>query len=124
MLAVMMCIPAACWCSKNMQETKNEWKGTVKLIFQRVKKEHPVCASIMIREGVLENPSPELIVGMHVNPQLEKGKLSFRGGKVMASAMKIYITVKGKGGHAASPHQTTDIILGGIPYCSCPSAGM
>ncbi|HLO83220.1 MAG TPA: M20 family metallopeptidase [Chitinophagaceae bacterium] len=94
-----------------LQETKQEWSGTVKLIFQPGEERNPGGASIMIREGVLENPNPELIVGMHVNPQLETGKLSFRGGKVMASADEIYITVKGKGGHAAAPHQTTDVIL-------------
>jgi amidohydrolase len=48
---------------------------------------------------------------MHVHPGLETGKLSFRAGKVMASADEIYITVKGKGGHAASPHLTVDPIL-------------
>jgi amidohydrolase len=94
-----------------LQETKNEWKGTVKLIFQPGEERNPGGASIMIREGVLENPKPELIVGMHVNPQLETGKLSFRGGKVMASADELYFTIKGKGGHAAAPHQTTDVIL-------------
>ena len=94
-----------------LQETRKEWSGTVKLIFQPGEERNPGGASIMIREGVLENPHPELIVGLHVNPQLETGKLSFRGGKVMASADELYITVKGKGGHAAAPHQTTDIIL-------------
>lgn len=94
-----------------LQETRQEWSGTVKLIFQPGEERNPGGASILIREGVLENPRPELIVGMHVNPQLETGKLSFRGGKVMASADEIYITVKGKGGHAAAPHQTTDVIL-------------
>jgi amidohydrolase len=94
-----------------LQETRQEWSGTVKLLFQPGEERNPGGASIMIREGVLENPRPELIVGMHVNPQLETGKLSFRGGKVMASADEIYITVKGKGGHAAAPHQTTDVIL-------------
>ena len=97
--------------AKILYETRKEWNGTVKLIFQPGEERNPGGASIMIREGVLENPKPELIVGMHVNPQLEKGKLSFRGGKVMASADEIYITVKGKGGHAAAPHQTTDTIL-------------
>ncbi len=97
--------------AKILYETRKEWNGTVKLIFQPGEERNPGGASIMIREGVLENPAPELIVGMHVNPQLEKGKLSFRGGKVMASADEIYITVKGKGGHAAAPHQTTDTVL-------------
>lgn len=94
-----------------LAETKAEWEGTVKLIFQPGEERNPGGASIMIREGVLESPKPSCIVGMHVNPQLETGKLSFRGGKVMASADEIYITVSGKGGHAAAPHNTTDVIL-------------
>lgn len=94
-----------------LQETRDEWRGTVKLIFQPGEEKNPGGASIMIREGVLANPEPSLIVGLHVHPQLETGKLSFRSGKVMASADEIYITVSGKGGHAAAPHQTTDVIL-------------
>lgn len=94
-----------------LSETKEEWEGTVKLIFQPGEERNPGGASIMIREGVLESPKPSCIVGLHVNPQLETGKLSFRGGKVMASADEIYITVSGKGGHAAAPHNTTDVIL-------------
>ena len=54
---------------------------------------------------------PQAIFGLHVHPQLETGKLSFRAGKVMASADELYITIKGKGGHAASPHMTSDTIL-------------
>lgn len=94
-----------------LSETREEWEGTVKLIFQPGEERNPGGASIMIREGVLESPKPSCIVGMHVNPQLETGKLSFRSGKVMASADEIYITVSGKGGHAAAPHNTTDVIL-------------
>lgn len=94
-----------------LSETKDAWEGTVKLIFQPGEERNPGGASIMIKEGVLEAPKPSCIVGLHVNPQLETGKLSFRGGKVMASADEIYITVSGKGGHAAAPHNTTDVIL-------------
>jgi len=65
----------------------------------------------MINEGVLENPKPSAIFAMHVHPGLQTGKLSFREGKVMASADELYITVKGKGGHAASPHIAVDPIL-------------
>jgi amidohydrolase len=60
---------------------------------------------------VLEAPAPQAIFGLHVNPQLEVGQLSFRSGKVMASADEIYITVRSKGGHAAAPHLTADTIL-------------
>ena len=65
----------------------------------------------MIREGVLKDPEPAAIFALHVHPGLPTGKLSFRSGMVMASADEIYITVRGKGGHAASPHHTTDTIL-------------
>lgn len=65
----------------------------------------------MIREGVLENPRPQGIVALHVHPGLAVGKLSFRKGLIMASADEIYITIKGKGGHAAAPHLTADTIL-------------
>ena len=94
-----------------LQETKEEWSGTVKLIFQPGEEKNPGGASLLIKEGVLKNPAPSCIVGLHVNPQLEVGKLSFRGGQVMASADELYITIRSKGGHAASPHKTTDTIL-------------
>lgn len=94
-----------------LSETKNDWEGTVKLIFQPGEEKNPGGASLLIKEGVLENPTPEAIFALHVNPQLETGKLSFRSGKVMASADEIYITVKSKGGHAAAPQLTVDTIL-------------
>lgn len=97
--------------SKILQETKDEWEGTIKLIFQPGEEKNPGGASLMIKDGVLENPKPQAILALHVNTILEVGKLSFRSGKVMASADEIYITVKGKGGHAASPHLTIDPIL-------------
>lgn len=97
--------------AKILAETKKEWEGTVKLIFQPGEEKNPGGASLLIKEGVLENPAPQCIYALHVNPQLEVGKVSFRGGKVMASADEIYITINGKGGHAAAPHLTSDTIL-------------
>jgi amidohydrolase len=97
--------------AKILNETRGDWEGTVKLIFQPGEEKNPGGASIMIKEGVLENPAPTAIVGLHVHPILETGKLSFIAGKSMASADEIYITVKGKGGHAATPHLTVDTIL-------------
>jgi amidohydrolase len=94
-----------------LSETKEQWEGTVKLIFQPGEEKNPGGASLLIKEGVLENPRPQSIFALHVNPQLEVGLLSFRAGKVMASADEIYITVKGTGGHAATPHLTSDPIL-------------
>lgn len=97
--------------AKILQELKSEWSGTVKLIFQPGEEKNPGGASLMIRDGVLENPKPSAIFGLHVHPQMEVGKLSFREGKVMASADEIYITVRSKGGHAAAPQLTADTIL-------------
>ncbi|SFQ42304.1 M20 metallopeptidase family protein [Parafilimonas terrae] len=97
--------------TKILNELRDEWEGTVKLIFQPGEEKNPGGASIMIKEGVLENPKPQAILAMHVHPGLPIGKLSFRGGLIMASADEIYITIKGKGGHAASPHLTADTIL-------------
>ncbi len=97
--------------AKILSELRQEWEGTVKFIFQPGEEKNPGGASILIKEGVLENPAPKNIFGMHVHTTLEKGKLSFRSGMVMASADEIYITIKGKGGHAASPHLTADTIL-------------
>jgi amidohydrolase len=97
--------------AKILSETKDKWEGTVKLIFQPGEEKNPGGASLLINEGVLQDPSPQAIFALHVNPQLEVGKLSFRDGKVMASADEIYITIKSKGGHAAAPHLTSDTIL-------------
>lgn len=97
--------------AKILNEIKAELQGTIKLIFQPGEEKNPGGASLMIKEGVLEDPAPQGIIGLHVNPGLEVGKLSFRKGRVMASADEIYITIKGKGGHAAAPHLTQDTIL-------------
>jgi len=98
--------------AKILNELKNEWEGTVKLIFQPGEERNPGGASLLIKEGVLTKaPIPQAIYGLHVHPQLAIGQLSFRGGQVMASADEIYITIKGKGGHAAAPHLTADTIL-------------
>ncbi len=97
--------------AKILNETKDDWEGTVKLIFQPGEEKNPGGASLMIKDGVLDNPKPTAIFGLHVHPGLAVGKMSFRDGKVMASADELYITIKGKGGHAASPHLCIDPIL-------------
>lgn len=97
--------------AKILNETRNEWEGTIKLIFQPGEEKNPGGASLMIKAGVLEQPKPEKILALHVHPGMEVGKFSFRGGKVMASADEIYITIQAKGGHAAAPHLTADPVL-------------
>ena len=97
--------------AKILTELSNDWVGTIKLIFQPGEEKNPGGASLMIKDGVLENPTPDAILALHVNTILEVGELSFRSGKVMASADELYFTIKGKGGHAASPHLIIDPIL-------------
>ena len=97
--------------AKILNSLKNEWEGTVKLIFQPGEEKNPGGASLLIKEGVLENPAPQNIYALHVHPGLAVGKLSFRGGMVMASADEIYITISARGGHAAAPQNTPDTIL-------------
>lgn len=94
-----------------LQALKDEWSGTIKLIFQPGEEKLPGGASILIKEGVLENPKPSQILGQHVEPLLEVGKVGIKGGLFMASADEIYVTVRGKGGHGARPHQCVDTIL-------------
>ena len=90
---------------------KDHFEGTIKLIFQPAEEKLPGGASIMIKEGVLENPSPVSILGQHVHPPLEVGKVGFCPGKYMASADEIYVTITGKGGHGALPQDCVDPIL-------------
>lgn len=90
---------------------KSEFEGTVKLIFQPGEERLPGGASMMIKEGVLENPTPQNIVGQHVMPFIDAGKVGFRSGMYMASADEIFLKVKGKGGHAAMPENNIDPVL-------------
>lgn len=94
-----------------LNELRGEFDGTVKLIFQPGEEVLPGGASIMIREGVLDNPRPASIIGQHVHPPLEAGKVGMRPGSYMASADELYVTVKGRGGHGALPQDCIDPIL-------------
>jgi len=87
--------------AKILNELKNEFEGTIKLIFQPGEEKLPGGASAMIEKGVLENPKVNAIIGQHVYPQLEVGKVGFKSGMYMASTDELYVTVYGKGGHAA-----------------------
>lgn len=94
-----------------LNSLKAEFGGTIKLIFQPAEEVLPGGASIMIKEGVLENPKPQSIVGQHVMPLIDAGKVGFRSGIYMASTDELYVTVHGKGGHGAQPHQNIDPVL-------------
>ncbi|MEZ2337474.1 M20 family metallopeptidase [Mucilaginibacter sp. RCC_168] len=94
-----------------LTELKSQFAGTVKLIFQPAEEKLPGGASLMIKEGVLENPKPQAVLGQHVMPLIDAGKVGFRAGKYMASTDELYVTVKGKGGHGAQPQQNIDPVI-------------
>ncbi|MFH6984962.1 M20 metallopeptidase family protein [Marinoscillum luteum] len=94
-----------------LKELKDHYSGTVKVIFQPGEEKLPGGASVLIKEGILENPKPDRILGQHVMPLIPAGKVGFRKGMYMASADEIYFTVTGKGGHAAMPENTVDPVL-------------
>lgn len=94
--------------AKVLLDLKEAWEGTIKLIFQPGEEKHPGGGSLMIAEGVLEHPKVDAVLALHVYPHLPSGMVGFREGQYMASADEVYITVKGKGGHAALPHTTID----------------
>ncbi|MCW5909675.1 MAG: amidohydrolase [Cyclobacteriaceae bacterium] len=97
--------------AKILSQLRNEFEGTVKLIFQPGEEKNPGGASYMIRDGVLENPAPASIIGQHVMPLVPVGKVGFREGMYMASSDEIYLKVIGKGGHGAAPELTIDPVL-------------
>lgn len=96
---------------KILNELKNDFEGTIKFIFQPGEEKLPGGASVMIRDGVLKNPKPDIIIAQHVYTPLKAGTAGFHKGKYMASSDEIYITVKGKGGHVADPKNVVNPIL-------------
>lgn len=94
-----------------LQSVREKFGGTVKLIFQPGEEKLPGGASLMIKEGVLQNPRPAAVIGQHVMPAIDCGKIGIRKGKHMASMDEIYVTVRGKGGHGAQPHLNIDPVL-------------
>ncbi|MFN3316509.1 MAG: M20 family metallopeptidase, partial [Raineya sp.] len=93
-----------------LQSLKNEFEGTIKLLFQPGEEKIPGGASLMIQEGVL-NPKPQAVIGQHVMPLLPVGMVGFREGMYMASADELYVRVIGKGGHGAMPENCIDPVL-------------
>jgi len=97
--------------AKVLHSLRDEFEGTIKIIFQPGEERLPGGASLMIKEGALENPKASSIIGQHVLPELEVGKVGFRSGMYMASADEVHFTVTGKGGHAALQHYLIDPVL-------------
>ncbi len=92
-------------------ENRDLLKHPVKLFFQPGEEKNPGGASLMIAAGALKNPPVHELFALHVFPEMNVGNVGFRPGLYMASCDEIYITINGKGGHGATPHQTIDPIM-------------
>ena len=97
--------------AKILNEVRDQFEGTIKLIFQPGEEIIPGGASLMIQDKVLENPRPQAILGQHVMPFIPAGKVGFRSGLYMASTDELYLTITGKGGHGAMPETFIDPVL-------------
>ncbi|MEA3444381.1 MAG: M20 family metallopeptidase [Bacteroidota bacterium] len=97
--------------AKILQEIKDEFSGTILLIFQPGEERIPGGAKLMLEAGALDNPKPDLVIGQHVMPSMEVGTVGFKEGMYMASSDEVFLTIRGKGGHAAMPHDITDTVL-------------
>src|SRR4030042_5877070 len=81
------------------------------LIFQPGEEKAPGGATLMLNEGIFESIRPNLILAQHGMPSMKSGTAGFRPGAIMASSDEIYITIRGKGGHAATPNRINDTVL-------------
>ena len=90
---------------------KNDLTGRILFVFQPGEERIPGGAKQMLEEGIFKNREPDLVIAQHVCPDLETGEVGFKQGQYMASSDEIYITVKGKGGHAALPERLIDPVL-------------
>ncbi len=93
-----------------MAQRRDEMAGTLKLVFQPGE-EGMNGAEVMVQEGILENPRPDVFLSTHVWSDQPVGTVNVTPGAVMAAADKWTCTVRGRGGHGASPHQTVDSIV-------------
>lgn len=91
-----------------LRELSHLFSGKIVLLFQPGEELLPGGASLMLKEGTLRRIKPDAIIAQHVLPEMETGYTGFRPGRYMASNDEIYISVKGKGGHAALPGESTD----------------
>jgi amidohydrolase len=98
-----------------LSQMRDELPGTVKFIFQPAEEGVPTGeeggAKLMIREGVLDNPKPEVIFALHVSPNYPVGMLAYRSGATMANQDNFRIVVRGRQTHGAAPWGGTDPIV-------------
>ncbi len=101
--------------AQTLASLKNDLPGTVKFIFQPAEEGVPKGeeggAEMMVKEGVMENPKVDAVFGLHIDAQIEAGKITYRPGGAMAGVNDLKIIVKGKSSHGASPWESVDPIV-------------
>ena len=90
---------------------KDQLPHPMKLVFQPGEEKNPGGATLMIKDGVLKNPEVKSMYALHVFPELPAGEVGFKDGLYMASCDEIHMTINGKGGHGAMPHNCIDPIM-------------
>ncbi|HYW94135.1 MAG TPA: M20 family metallopeptidase [Bacteroidales bacterium] len=98
-------------CVRILNDMRDSFAGRIKFVFQPGEERIPGGAKLMLEENCFRGDEPEVMIAQHVYPDMEVGKVGFREGQYMASADEIFITVKGKGGHAALPERLVDPVL-------------
>jgi len=93
-----------------LKSLRQQFGGTILLVFQPGEEKAPGGAKLVLEAGALNNPPPDIVIAQHILPELDSGRAGFRAGRYMASCDEIYISVTGKGGHAALPGMSTDQI--------------
>jgi amidohydrolase len=94
-----------------LNELRDQFEGTIQLVFQPAEEVLPGGASLMLKDGVFAGRKPQAIFGQHVYPELPAGKIGLKPGVYMASTDELYVTVKGRGGHGAKPDRNIDPVL-------------
>ena len=98
-------------CIRILNELKSRFDGKILFVFQPGEERIPGGAKLMLEENCFGEDYPELMIAQHVYPEMKAGKVGFREGQYMASSDEIYMTVRGKGGHAALPERLVDPVL-------------
>lgn len=93
-----------------LKDLEHDLKKPLLFIFQPGEEKAPGGASLLIKEGLFRHWHIEKMYGLHVYPEMPVGKLGFKEGIYMASCDEIHIELKGRGGHAAMPHHTDDLV--------------
>jgi len=97
--------------AKILQKLRNDFEGTILLIFQPGEEKAPGGARLMLEDGIFNELKPEVILAQHVSVDFPTGTMGFLPGKIMASADEIHVKIHGQGGHGALPHLVDDTVL-------------